>query len=112
MSESDKPSSRPRWYQFDLRLLLVVIAAVCVILALEVTRRPSSKVRGLRDIPQVGEAVLVTFEGHGPRVFLGGASNGTITEIGDDFLGVKMGDGGGEVFIPWNQIELIRRQLG
>src|SRR5437660_1376801 len=109
MNESEKLSSRPRWYQFDLRLLLVVIAAVCVILAMEVARRPSSKVRGLRDVPQVGEAAQVTFGDHGAAVFLGGTSTGTVTEIGEDFLALKVDRDSAEVFIPWSKIEMIRR---
>src|SRR5205809_4399879 len=111
MSATGKPSTGARWYQFDLRLFLVVIAAVCVVLGLEAARRPASKVRGLRDIVQVGESAEVRFGDRGVMVFVGGKSNGTVTEVGEDFLALKVDQDSAEAFVPFNKIELIRRQL-
>ncbi len=61
MTQSDDIERRPRWFQFDLRLLFVIIAAIGVILALEVARAPRKLQRSLLDTLQVGDPVTLAW---------------------------------------------------
>jgi preprotein translocase subunit YajC len=113
MTESDEPKRRPRWFQFDLRLLFVLIAAVGVILAIEAARRSGKPSRKLLDTLEVGDSVgiresnerLITI-----YVGSGGTYRGTITEIGADFIAIKIDGTNFESFFPLGRITSVRRE--
>ncbi len=113
-ADSDRLKRRPRWFQFDLRLLFVIIAAVAVVLSLEVARRRkavSSGYRGTLQKLEVGEPAELSKEAQGWSLEVGGSRNGTITEVGDDFLVVRSSNYGWEYVIPFEEIRFIRRHL-
>ena len=92
MSESDQPNRRPRWFQFDLRLLFVLIAVIGAVLAITVATRARKAERKLLETLAVGDSVhVLRAEGGSVTIHYGSAlvrgSVGTITEIGEDFSG-------------------------
>ncbi len=109
-ADSDHPKPRPRWFQFDLRLLFVIIAAIGVILALEVARGPRKTQRSFLDTLQVGDFVDVQRTDRGWIILYDSSrpSPATISEIGQDFIGVRYATGV-ELFIPLNQIDRVQR---
>jgi hypothetical protein len=95
MSEAKESSPRMRWFQFDLRLLFVVITAVGVILALEMARRSgAARGKGLVSAVKVGDQVILAQHDQGFEITLQkGAYSHTVTEIGADYVRLKHLDG-------------------
>jgi hypothetical protein len=111
MAEGSEVRPRNRWFQFDLRLLFVVVAAVGVILAWEASRRESSKPQARRfvDILQVGDPVTwISSESGGGVLIIDSSAAGAVTEIGEDFVAIK--DSAGERFIPLTKIASVTRR--
>jgi hypothetical protein len=114
MTESDESKPRPRWFQFDLRLLFVLIAAIGVILALEVPKGSGKSKRKLAEILQVGESVGTLEHTEGVTISVNGPSHyspGTVTEIGEDFIAFRRDSDNSEVFVPWSRIYSVRRYV-
>jgi hypothetical protein len=97
MSEAKEPESSPRmrWFQFDLRLLFVLVTAVGVILALEMARRSDAgRAKGLTSTIKVGDQVILSQHDQGFEITLQkGAHSHTVTEIGADYVRLKSIDG-------------------
>src|SRR5438876_5335178 len=113
MTESDEPRPRPRWFQFDLRMLFVVIAAVAVILAIEAARDRKSN-RRLLETFKAGDSVIIFEHDYGFAIHVGSSDasrgrNGTVSEVGEDFLLVRWQDSNYEAFIPLDRIHRIDR---
>ncbi len=113
MTEPDQSRPRPRWFQFDLRLLFVIIAALGVILALEVARAPRKTQRSLLETLQVGDSIFTDSDANGGVTIhysrpWQGAPQGTITEIGDDFIAIRR-ENGNEFFIPLSRLHGVLR---
>ena len=84
-----------RWFQFDLRLLFVVLTAVGVILALEIARRSEgTRAKGLTSTIKVGDQVVLSEHQHGFEITRQkGVVSHTVTEVGRDYLRLKSIDG-------------------
>src|SRR5262245_65702806 len=106
--ESSKPSPRLRWFQFDLRLLLVVVTAAAVILAMEMARRSdASRAKGLASTIKVGERVILSQHEHGFEITRqSGVHSHTVTEVGSDYVRLQSIDGPVSL-IPFERIYRI-----
>jgi hypothetical protein len=97
MSEAEESESSPRmrWFQFDLRLLLVVVAAVGVVLAIYMARQSdAARAKGLTSTIKVGEQVILSRHEHGFEITRQkGAHSHTVTEVGADYVRLKSIDG-------------------
>jgi len=116
MSPSDEIKSRRRWFQFDLRLLFALIAIVCLVLAFEVARRSRKTEGKLRDAFSVSNAVYVLRgEGGNVTIYYGSSlvrgEPGTITEIGEDFIVIRLEGENVEALIPVSRISRVLRDL-
>jgi preprotein translocase subunit YajC len=116
MTDTNEPKPRPRWFQFDLRLLFVLIAAVGVILAFEMARRSRKAERKLLDTLAVGDSVHVIRGDAGKVTIYYGSSQvrgqqGTITEIGQDFVTIRVDAENAEALIPLSHISRVLRDL-
>jgi hypothetical protein len=109
MTEPEESKSRVRWFQFDLRLMFVLIAAVGVVLAFELARRAKPAGRELRDTLRVGDNVILNKVGEGFEITIQrGTYNCTITEIGRDFIAAASIDGE-DVLVPLAKLQRIVR---
>jgi hypothetical protein len=97
-----------RWFQFDLRLLFVIITAVGVILALEMARRSDAeKAKGLTSTIRAGEQVVLSEYPQGFEIKRQrGVHSHTVTEVGKDYIRLRSLDGP-ESVIPLEKIYRI-----
>ncbi len=111
MSQANEPSQsspRMRWFQFDLRLLFVIVTAVGVILALEIARRSDAeKAKALISTIRVGEKVVLSEYQQGFEIKRQqGVHSHTVTEVGRDYIRLRSIDGP-ESVIPLDKIYRI-----
>jgi preprotein translocase subunit YajC len=116
MSESDEPKRRPRWFQFDLRLLFVLIAVIGAVLAITVATRARKAERKLLETLAVGDSVhVLRAEGGSVTIHYGSVlvrgSVGTITEIGEDFVTIRIEEEDTEHVIPLSRISRVLREI-
>ena len=92
---TDESSPRMRWFQFDLRLLFVIVTAVGVILALEIARRSDAeKAKALISTIRAGEQVVLSLDQHGFEITRQkGVHTHTVTEVGKDYIRLQGIDG-------------------
>ena len=111
MNEHAETKPRNRWFQFDLRVLLVVIAAIAVVLALEFRpryRANQTSNRELLDVVRVGEPATVDTTDGQVTIVVSDEHSSVISEIGADFIAIKFQDGR-ERFIPFSRITRVTR---
>jgi hypothetical protein len=84
-----------RWFQFDLRLLFVIVTAAGVILALEMARRSdTSRAKVLTSTIKVGDQVVLSEHQHGFEITRQkGVHSHTVTDVGTDYLRLTSIDG-------------------